>query len=173
VSPAPTVNPVACATAPATVERTTGLLVEYLGADPSDPELCLSRRGGKPFPAWFGVWATEWWGAGDARIALRTVLYGPPGTVARFDTNAGPGLRWHETLINEGVEDIPLLGRRYRTQRIAHEREGFDGNTYHSVVTQWREIDSGMVVYQNYRHISGRPELVQWDPARIVEPRPR
>ena len=176
VSPPPSaanVSPVACATAPGAVQRTTGLQVEYLGADPSNPELCLSRRGGKPFVGWFGVWATEWPGAEDARGALRTVLYGPPGTVARFDTNAGPGFHWHETYRNEGVEDIPLLGRQYRTQRIAHEREGFDGNTYHSVVTQWREIDSGMVVYQNYGHISGRPELVQWDPARIVEPRAR
>src|SRR5689334_2765590 len=86
------VNPVACAPAPGMVQRTTGLRAEYLGADPSNPELCLSRRGGKPFVAWFGIWATEWPGAEDAHNALRTVLYGPAGTVARFDTNAGPGL---------------------------------------------------------------------------------
>src|ERR1700760_4644016 len=94
--PAPSrVSPVACTPAPGMVQRSTGVQVEYLGADPSNPELCLSRRDGKPFVAWFGVWATEWPGATEARAALRTVLYGPPGTAVCFDTYAGPGAQWH------------------------------------------------------------------------------
>lgn len=164
-------SPVVCTPPGGSVQHGNGSLVEYLGADPANPELCLSRRGGKPFAGWFGTWAAEWPGSDAAHPALRTVIAGPPGTIASFDTDAGPGLRWHETLINEGLEDIKLLGQVYRTQRLAHEREGFDGNTYHSVVTQWREVASGMVVYQNYRHLAGRPEPgTQWDPLRITEP---
>ena len=38
----------------------------------------------------------------------------------------------------------------------AHERIGINSNTYRSVVTQWKELSTGMIVHQEYRALSGR-----------------
>ncbi len=158
----------ACPPAPGVVERSQGPAVEYLGRDPSNPELCLLRRGSDEGGFYFGTWKRDWPGAEDAYRALKQIYAGPPGTVVRFDTVAAPGFQWHETLRNDGLENLRVLDGTYRTMKVTHEREGFGGNTYHSIITQWKDVATGMGIYQNYIHIAGHPEPgTSWDPTAI------
>lgn len=151
------------------VDRSVGPTVIYLGADPANPEVCRMKRGNDVETFFFGIWNTAWPGAEAARDAIRQVYAGPAGTSVTFDTSAGPGLQWHDTMRNGGVEDLRVLGQVFRTLRVVHEREGFGGNTYHSVITQWRDLATGMAIYQNYQHISGQPEPgTSWDPVSIT-----
>lgn len=141
------------------VETKGGPTFEYLGASPSNPELCRMRVGGQPVEAWYGIWVTAWPGAADAYPALKQVIQGRTGDVAGLDVRMMPGSQWHDLMRNEGIEDINLLGTTYRAMKISHYREGFDGNTYRSVSTVWKDMASGMLLYGTYQHISGRPEL--------------
>jgi hypothetical protein len=163
-------SPPPCPAVSGLVERSVGAPLVYLPADPSQPEACpMVQRGGGVAEFWFGIWRTDWPGADQAREALRTVYAGPPGTTVRFDTVAAPGFSWHETIRNDGPEDLNVAGRVHRTMKVMHEREGFDGNTYHSVITSWKDMRTNMTLYQNYNHIAGHPEPgAAWDPLTIV-----
>lgn len=166
VAYAPLVRPVAAQEAgapracPATgrVERSVGGPVEYLGAVPGIPELCRMRRGDAPEQAFYlAVYASEWPGAGLAYPVIRGVLHGAKGMTGEFITQAGPGFEWRDIYVNEGQEDVALPGgRTVRAVRLAHERIGINGNTYRSVVTQWKELTTGMIVHQEYRPVAGR-----------------
>ncbi len=151
--------PRACAPAGSRVEQKGGPAMAFGGADPSDPALCLMTVEGQQVRAWYDIWLTDWPGANDGRLALRTVVAGPSGTVAGFDTRMAPGLQWHDLVRNEGVEDIYLLGHAYHALKISHYREGFDGNDYRSVSTVWKDIPTGMLLFGTYQHIAGRPEI--------------
>jgi len=70
-----------------------------------------------------------------------------------------PGYEYHDLMRNEGIEDINLLGRRYHALKLSHYREGFNGNIYRSVSTVWKDLNSGMLIYGTYQHISGTPVL--------------
>jgi hypothetical protein len=73
------------------------------------------------------------------------------------------------------MELLHALDGYYPAVKLTHEREGLDGNVHRSVVTQRPDLRAGMVAYQNYQRISGRPEPgIAWDPAAITpEPWPR
>lgn len=151
--------PLSCPAAGSRVEQKGGPALEFLGASPSNPDLCRMRVAGETMEAWYGVWATDWPGAAEAYPAMRRVIQGRTGEVAAFDTHAGPGLQWHDLVRNEGIEDIKLLGATYRALKLSHYREGYGGNTYRSVSTVWKDIPTGLLIYGTYQHISGRPEL--------------
>ena len=148
-----------CPAAGGRVEQKGGPAFEYLGADPSDPALCRMRVGPDIFTAWQAIWVTDWPGAANAATALRQVIQGRIGDMVGFDVRMSPGAQWHDFIRNEGIEDINLLGTVYHTIKLSHYREGFEGNTYRSVSTVWKDIPTGMLVYGTYQHISGRPEL--------------
>lgn len=133
--------------------------VEYLGHVPGIPELCRMRRGTAPEQQFYlAIYASEWPGAGLAYPVIRQVLRGPKGATGEFVTQAGPGYEWRDIYVHEGIEAVTLPdGRRVPAVRIAHERIGTNGNTYQSVVTQWKELRTGMIVHQEYHPISGRP----------------
>ena len=151
------------------VDRSVGPSVIYLGADPADAENCRMKRGNEIETFYFGTWNTAWPGAEAARQALKRVYAGPPGTSVTFDVSAGPGLQWHDTIRNGGFEELNVLGQLFRTMRVIHEREGFDGNAYHSIITQWKDVATGMGIYQNYQHIAGHPEPgTSWDPVSVT-----
>ena len=162
--------PPACPVAMGVVDRDAGPALVYLPADPARPEACrLVGPGGVVGEFWFGSWKTDWPGADAAAVALRRAYAGGPGTVERFDTVAAPGYSWHETIRNDGFEDLNVAGAVRRTMKVSHVREGFDGNTYHSVITQWKEMATGMTVYQNYNHIAGAPVPgMTWNPVLIA-----
>ena len=89
-------------------------------------------------------------------VVIRRVLHGAKGAREEFVTQAGPGYEWRDIYVNEGVEEVALPGRTVRAARLAHERIGINSNTYRSVVTQWKELSTGMIVHQEYRALSGR-----------------
>ena len=148
--------PAACPTTPTRVVRSTGGVTDYHGSVPGIPELCHMDRPDGSGDFYWGVWRTDWPGAGDAYPALRRVILGPKGTRATFDTHSVPGLQWHDTLVNEGTEPLGVAGKTYTVLRIAHEREGFDGNTYHSIITSWRDVATGATLQTVEKQISGQ-----------------
>ena len=46
-------------------------------------------------------------------------------------------------------------GQAYTTLMLAHERQGFDGNTYHSIITTWRDVATGVALKVVENQISG------------------
>lgn len=148
-----------CPAAGARVEQKGGPAMEFLGASPASPDLCRMRVGGEAVEAWYGIWVTAWPGAAEAYPAMQRVIRGRTGDIAAFDTVVSPGIEWHDLMRNEGIEDIKLLGKTYRALKLSHYREGFGGNIYRSVSTVWKDIQTGMLIYGTYQHISGRPEL--------------
>ena len=170
VQPTKGVTPNPCPTS-GEVERQGGVVIAYHGADPATPRLCRITANGVPYQAWNAIWHADWPGAADAAVAMSRVLDGATGTVVGFDVRAAPGSQWHALLRNEGVEDITLLGRTYHAVKIAHYREGFEGNIYRSVTTVWKDIPTGALLFTTYDHISGRPALEQaFIPVRIALP---
>ena len=102
---------------------------------------------------------TSWPGADYARRGLQRVLQSKTGDVVGFDVVMAPGYAYHDLIRQEGIETINILGTVYRAMKISHYREGFDGNTYRSVTTGWKDLASGMIIYATYQHISGAPEI--------------
>ena len=151
--------PRSCPPAGSRVEQKGGPTMEYNGASPTDPDLCLMKVGGEEVQAWYGIWATTWPGADYARRALQKAMGSRTGDVVGFDTVATPEVKWHDLIRLEGIEDIKLLGKTYTAMKLSHYREGFDGNTYRSVSTIWKDVPTGMLIYGTYQHISGQPEL--------------
>ena len=149
----------ACPAAGARVEQRGGPAFEYLGASPANPDLCRMRVGSDVVEGWYAIWLTDWPGVEKAAPALRQVIQGRTGTVASFDVRMAPGSQWHDLIRNEGIEDINLLGTVYHALKLSHYREGFEGNTYRSVSTVWKDIPTGIILYATYNHIAGRPEL--------------
>jgi hypothetical protein len=159
----------ACPAAGAGVEQRGGPAIEYLGASPSSPDLCPMRIGSDVVEGWQAIWLTAWPGAEAAAPALKRVIQGRTGEIVGFDVRMAPGSQWHDLIRNEGIEDINLLGTVYHTLKLSHYREGFEGNTYRSVSTVWKDIPTGMILYATYQHIAGRPELDgSLTPAAIV-----
>ncbi len=158
-----------CPGAGARVEQRGGPAVVYAGAEPGQPELCRMLFDGQPASAWFGIWLTIWPGAEQARPVLARLVRGRAGDIEGFVVRMTPDLAFYDILRNEGFETLSLLGRTYRTVKVSHYREGLAPNTYRSVVTGWKDLDTGIVVYVTYQHISGAPETATpLDPTRIV-----
>lgn len=153
------------------VETMGGPTFAYLGADSAEPTLCRMRVGGEAAEGWYGIWMTNWPGADQARPLLARVMGGGTGTVVGFNNLMAPGMHFHDLMRNEGLETIKLLGHTYRALKISHYREGFDNNTYRSVSTVWKDLDSGMLLYGTYQHISGVPVIDDPIlPTKIVTP---
>ena len=145
----------ACPPSPVRIVRSAGGVIDYLGTEPGIPELCkLARDGGVGF-YYFGVWRSDWPGAGDAYPALRATLMGPAGTTRRFVTRSVPGLQWNDSFVNEGVFPLTIGGKTYQTLRYYHERNGIEGNTYHSIIRSWRDVKTGMSLKTVEDQISG------------------
>ncbi|MDT7952552.1 MAG: hypothetical protein RQ966_13700 [Acetobacteraceae bacterium] len=151
------VTPRSCPAPGSRVEQKGGPTMEYLGAVPGSPDLCRMRVGGENVQGWYGIWLTDWPGAAQAYPALTRAMRGGTGTVEGFDVDMAPGYAYHDLIRNEGVEHIKLLGKTYDAIKLAHYREGADGNTYRSVSTIWKDLPTGLLIYGTYQHISGTP----------------
>lgn len=148
--------PAACPTVPVRVIRSNGPATEHNGIYKDIPDLCYQIRGGTPGYWYYGAWNMDWPGAGDAYPAIKTAVDGPKGTRTSFITRAMPGWQWIDSFINEGIESMTVDGRSYRVLRVAHEREGIEGNTYHSIITQWRDVDTGITLKTVENQIAGQ-----------------
>lgn len=130
------------------------------------------RFDGEPASGWYGIWLTLWPGAEQASTAMGRVIRGHIGDTEGFVVRMSAGRTYYDILRNEGVEDLRLLDHVYHTVKVSHYREGAPPNTYRSVVTGWKDIATGMVVYVTYQHISGAPEIkTPLDPTAIVPAR--
>lgn len=154
--PAAAAPPVACPLQPMRVVRSAGGTTDNLGAVPGIPELCRIRRGNDEGDYYFGVWRSDWPGAGQAYPALRAAILGPTGTKTTFVTRSVPGLQWIDSFINEGLEPITIGGQSFQALKVAHEREGIEGNTYHSIITSWRDVATGVSLRVVEDQISGQ-----------------
>jgi hypothetical protein len=137
---------VACPVQHLRVVRSTGITTDYLGSVPGIPELCHLARSDGNAEYYLGSWRADWPGAGQAYPALRAVLLGSVGAKESFITRSVPGWQWTDSFINEGVEPMVVDGRTYQTLKVAHERNGIEGNSYHSIITSWRDVPTGVVL---------------------------
>ena len=153
------VSPRACPATGSRVEQKGGPTFEYLGSAPGQPALCRIRVGGDVVEGWYGIWLTVWPGVEQAYPALTRIMQNGTGAVEGFDVDMSPGPQFHDLIRNEGLERINLLGRDYDALKISHYREGFNGNSYRSVATVWKDMASGMLIYATYQHIAGRPVI--------------
>ncbi|GAC1478752.1 MAG: hypothetical protein NVS2B11_02500 [Acetobacteraceae bacterium] len=149
-------QPVACPPEPTRVVRSAGGVIDYLGTVPGVPELCRMTRADGTGDFYFGAWRSDWPGAGQAYPVIRAIVTGGAGARASFITRSWPGLQWTDSFTNEGIEPITVQGRRYDALRLAHEREGIEGNTYHSVITTWRDVATGIALKTFEQQISGQ-----------------
>jgi hypothetical protein len=159
VHPADGAIPLSCPASGARVEQSGGPTLEFLGASVSNPDLCHMRIGGQAMDLWYGIWGASWAGGVESYPALKQIIHGSTGDVSGFDTYARGGLRWHDLVRNEGIEDISLLGKTYHALKLSHYREGFDNNPYRSLSTVWKDIPTGLTIYGTYQHIAGAPQL--------------
>ena len=161
--------PAACPSRPVLVKRSAGGTLDYRGTADGLADLCRIERadGGGAF--YFGVWRTDWPGAGQAYPALHTVILGPKGTRAEFITRSVPGLQWTDSLVNEGRESLTIDGQAYQTLKLSHERNGIEGNTYHSIITSWRDIATGVTLKVVETQISGQSygPAATWTATRV------
>jgi hypothetical protein len=152
--------PPACPAAGSRVEQKGGPTIEFLGTSKGNAELCHMKLGPDELDAWFGIWGADWAGAAFAYPAIRHAFQSRTGDVVGFDTVAEAGVaEWHDLIRNDGVEEIVLLGKTYRAVKLAHYREGYNGNTYRSLATLWVDLLTGLPIFATYQHIAGRPEL--------------
>lgn len=154
--PARAQTPAACPTTPLEVVRSRGGVIDYLGAIPNVPDLCRVVRGGEEGNYYYGVWKSDWPGAGEAYPAIKTAILGVAGTRTDFVTRSDPGMQWLDTFTNEGLETITVEGVSHTTLRLAHERNGFAGNSYHSIITNWRDVNTGVTLRTYEQQISGK-----------------
>lgn len=169
--------PPSCPPPSTRVVRSSGAVVVYVGSVPGISDLCRMRRSSDGEGDFYlGVWRADWPGAGQAYPAVRAAIHGPKGTRPSFVTRSVLGLQWIDSYTNEGVETVTVSDVPHRTLRIAHEREGIEGNTYHSVITHWLDIATGAMLKTVEHQISGQsygPDTT-WDAVRLKTPhRPR
>ena len=64
----------------------TGVAVDFEGADPHNPDVCLRRMNGRTYRYFLGFWGDGRFqdGSPEERAALRQVLTGPVGTTVHF-----------------------------------------------------------------------------------------
>ena len=54
------------------------------------------------------------------------------------------------------MEAIVVDGVSRQALRLAHEREGIEGNTYHSIITSWLDLATGANLRSQENQISGQ-----------------
>jgi hypothetical protein len=166
--------PVACPSDSVRVVRSAGGVIDYLGSVPGIPELCrMQRTGDGPGDFYFGIWRSDWPGAGEAYLALWAVIHAAAGARTTFITRSWPGLQWVDSFTNGGIEIVTAGGTAHRALRIDHEREGIEGNTYHSIITLWKDLVTGVTLKVVETQISGRSYGLDttWQATRL-EPLP-
>lgn len=148
--------PAACPPEPMRVTRSAGGTIEYHGTVLGIPDLCLINRADGAGEFYFGIWRSDWPGAGQAYPVIRAVALASPGAKVTFITRSVPGQQFKDSFTNEGIEPVTVDGHTYQALKMAHERDGIEGNTYHSIITGWRDIETGVALRTEEQQISGK-----------------
>ena len=162
-------TPVACTPTPLEVVRSRGGVIDYLGAVRDIPDLCRVVRPDGEGLYYYGIWKSDWPGAGDAYPAIKAAITGPFNTRTDFVTRSVPGMQWVDSFINEGLATVSVDGVPHTALRVAHERRGLLGNSYHSIITTWRDVKTGVALRTYEQQISGQsygPDTT-WEAVRI------
>ncbi len=149
-------QPAACPARPMEVVKSRGGTIQYVGTVAGISELCRQVRADGTGDYYFGVWRSDWPGAGQAYPVMREVVRGKQGTRLSFITRSVPGLQWVDSFEHEGLETMEVGGRPFVALRLAHEREGIEGNTYHSIITTWRDVETGVALRTVEQQIAGQ-----------------
>ena len=166
--------PPACPPEPMQVVRSRGGVIDYFGTVPNVPDLCRMQRADGGGDYYYGSWRMDWPGAGQAYPVIKNVILGAKGTRLAFVTRSVPGLQWVDSFTNEGTEPMVVDGVTYLTLRVAHERKGIEGNTYHSNITSWRDVKTGVVLRTVEDQIAGQsygPDTT-WQAVRVIRTSP-
>ena len=151
----------ACPAAGSRLEQRGGPAFEHLGASPANSALCR-MRGRRPV----GRSLVRHLGAGLAR--RRRGLPGPdpadPGAHRRCRGVRRADGAWLAMARPDpqprGSRTSACWARPYPRHQAGALPGGVrPGNTYRSVATVWKDLDSGMIIYATYQHISGAPEI--------------
>lgn len=54
------------------------------------------------------------------------------------------------------METMEVGGRSFVALRLAHEHKGIEGNTYHSIITTWRDVATGVALRTVEQQIAGQ-----------------
>jgi hypothetical protein len=149
--------------------RSNGVVVNYFGADPSSPDLCIQEVNGRRSRLYMGLIRHDWEHAGKARNALRRTFEGPVGTIVTYDDLQTQGY-WRDTFAAEADEQMTISGVSITAARITRLREGMFG-TFRGKTTHWIDRRSGMLVKLAHEHINGSPSRVQpFQVTRLLAP---
>ncbi len=177
-SPAMAQAAVPCPASGVSVTHSDGVTVRYLGADPSDPNLCLSTVNGassRLLFSLFGVPPNMSPGTvADARTALSTVLAGPAGAQASFTTRmldngyVSPTgqVQWRITCVNQGTDPVTVGGTTYQAIKVQRDTRITMVSryaSYHAVSHSWIDPKTGVVLKYDFSVISGSiPPVQPW-----------
>ncbi len=84
-------QPAACPARPMEVVKSRGGTIQYVGTVAGISELCRQVRADGTGDYYFGVWRSDWPGAGQAYPVMREVVRGKQGTRLSFITRSVPG----------------------------------------------------------------------------------
>ena len=167
--------PPPCPPEPIRVVRSRGGVTDYLGSVPGIADLCRMNRADGNGEFYMAIWRSDWPGAGLAYPVLRRVIHGQRGARESFVTRSWPDLQWTDSFTNEGIETVVVDGVSRPALRIAHEREGIEGNTYHSIITSWFDLATGANLRTHENQISGQSygPNTTWQAVRLERLPPR
>jgi hypothetical protein len=148
----------------------------YRGPDPAEPNACLMSVNGKVGSYMFGLTAKSDSQAADFGAAYRTALSGPAGTVAEYRNILYDGQNYTERVENEGPQTLQIGKEARPTIRIAHTETALGGGSFVLVLRRWFDVQTGAVVQQSYRQLSGHvpsnnPTSQDWTATSIRVPK--
>lgn len=131
-----------------TARLTTGLVVEYAGADMANPAACLVTWNGQPHRYVLGVIpkARGQHISPQEPEAIRTALQGPPGTTAEFEDEQAT-LWGRVTVEHVGDPVLTLGGKPRRTVQLRIVRHDARGRPeVRSVTLYWIDVRTGIAL---------------------------
>lgn len=134
--------------------RTNSTAVVYQGPDPSNPDACLVAAGNDRNVSWyFSLVSADSTNADSARIALKSVLYGPPGTTASY-TEGADAEQWTVNATMAAPEALVLNDRAILARKLVLHKRKADGSVEGDETT-WLDPIDGMPLKRAWTQTTG------------------